>query len=60
MPRQDQGGEAMWAGSVAFAAPGAVPDQAEALTFLVGEEVAALSGFERLQSCRARSWPLLS
>lgn len=39
MPRPDQPGEALWIGSVAVATAGARPDQAEALTFLFGEEV---------------------
>lgn len=39
MPRPDQPGEASWVGSVAVPAAGAGPDQAEALTVLVVEEV---------------------
>ena len=39
MPRPDQPGEALRVGSVAVATAGAGPDQAEALTFFVGEEV---------------------
>ena len=39
MPRPGQPGEASWTGSVTVPTVGTRPDQAEALTFFIGEEV---------------------